>query len=42
MRLSSDDGIIAIQLNSNFLTDANIDESCHRAHYGSNRVVCVG
>jgi hypothetical protein len=25
-----------------FLTDANIDESCNRTHYGSNWVVCVG
>jgi hypothetical protein len=24
------------------LTDANIDESCNRTHYGSNWVVCVG
>jgi hypothetical protein len=35
--------IQVITLNSNhFLTDANIDESCNRTHYGSNRVVCVG
>jgi hypothetical protein len=25
-----------------FLTDANIDESCNRTHYGSNWVVYVG
>jgi hypothetical protein len=23
-------------------TDANIDASCNRTHYGSNRVICVG
>ena len=23
------------------MTDANIDESCNRIHYGSNWVVCV-
>ena len=27
---------------SSFLTDANIDASCNRTHYGSNLVVCVG
>jgi len=27
---------------SSFLTDANIDASCNRTHYGSNWVVCVG
>jgi hypothetical protein len=27
---------------SSFLTDANIDATCHRTHYGSNWVVCVG
>jgi hypothetical protein len=30
-----------IELES-FLTDANIDASCHRTHYGSNWVICVG
>ena len=30
-----------IELES-FSTDANIDESCNRTHYGSNWVVCVG
>ncbi len=24
------------------LTDANIDESCNRTHYGSNVVICSG
>ena len=27
---------------SSFQTDANIDASCNRTHYGSNRVVCAG
>jgi len=27
---------------SSFQTDANIDATCNRTHYGSNRVVCVG
>ena len=26
---------------SSFQTDANIDATCNRTHYGSNRVVCV-
>jgi hypothetical protein len=30
-----------IELES-FLTDANIDESCNRTHYGSNWLACVG
>ena len=30
-----------IELES-FMTDANIDASCNRTHYGSNWVVCVG
>ena len=24
------------------MTDANIDATCNRTHYGSNVVVCVG
>ena len=38
--LSSD--IISHTVNfSSFQTDANIDESCNRTHYGSNWLACV-
>ena len=33
---------ITQSISSSFLTDANIDASCNRTHYGSNWVVCLG
>jgi hypothetical protein len=40
--LHSSDIICHTINSSSFMTDANIDESCNRTHYGSNWVVCVG
>ena len=40
--IAADDIIQPAYNSASHITDANIDASCNRTHYGSNWVVCVG